>query len=54
MCGWVCVGYVPSEGLSVWSGGEAGCVVGCVVGYEVGCVAGCVCWVEGLGVWLGG
>ena len=20
----------------------------------VGCVAGCACWLEGLGVWLGG
>ena len=39
MCGWV---YDWVEGLGVWLGGEAGCVVGCV------------CWVEGLGVWLGG
>ena len=27
---------------------------GCVVGVVVGCEVGCVCWVKGLGVWLGG
>ena len=46
MCGWV-------EGLGVWLGGEAGCVVG----GEVGCVAGWrgwVCsWVVRLGVCAG-
>ena len=46
MCGWV-------EGLGVWLGGEAGCVVG----DEVGCVAGWrgwVCsWVVRLGVCAG-
>ena len=38
MCGWVCV----------LGGG-----VGCAVGGLDWCVDGCVCWVEGLGVWLG-
>ena len=52
MCGWVCV-LGGGVGCVVRGGVRLGVWLGAWLGVRLGVLLG-VCWMEGLGVWLGG